>query len=179
MGWNYLSIPKLQRFHRWSLEMDTLFHSNECHFLSLLGLHLSTVTNDKRQKYCLTLHRNSHYPMIKIRRKDKTVSHTTYTYKIPIKTRPMTVPDALISLFSAFSPLCRRYCYYTRMWYYFIQNAICKISFPIFASTPNPPTNANVIIDYLEDLRNGRKFSSITFFSMKWRDVTKCKRWDR
>ena len=25
MGWNYLSIPKLQRFHRWSLGMDKEF----------------------------------------------------------------------------------------------------------------------------------------------------------
>ena len=26
MGWNYLSIPKLQRLHRWSLGMDKSFH---------------------------------------------------------------------------------------------------------------------------------------------------------
>ena len=26
VGWNYLSIPKLQRLHRWSLGMDKLFH---------------------------------------------------------------------------------------------------------------------------------------------------------
>ena len=26
MGWNYLSIPKLQRFHRWSIGMDKSFH---------------------------------------------------------------------------------------------------------------------------------------------------------
>ena len=41
MGWNYLVIPKLQRFHRWGLGMDKQFHStpyNSFDYLSLLGL---------------------------------------------------------------------------------------------------------------------------------------------
>ena len=41
MGWNYLSIPKLQRLHRWSLGMDKLFHPihyNVYNYLSMLGL---------------------------------------------------------------------------------------------------------------------------------------------
>ena len=41
MGWNYLSIAKLQRLHRWSLGMDKWFHPtlyNECNYLSMLGL---------------------------------------------------------------------------------------------------------------------------------------------
>ena len=41
MGWNYLSIPKLQQLHRWSLGMDKLFHPalhNGCNYISMLGL---------------------------------------------------------------------------------------------------------------------------------------------
>ena len=44
MGWNYLSIPKLQRLHRWSLGMDKQFHPifyNGCNYLSMLGLKLN------------------------------------------------------------------------------------------------------------------------------------------
>ena len=47
MGWNYLSIPKLQRLHRWSLGMDRQFHStlyNGCYYLSMLGLKLNHVS---------------------------------------------------------------------------------------------------------------------------------------
>ena len=47
MGWNYLSIPKLQRLHRWSLGMDKQFHPihyNVCNYLSMLGLKLNHVS---------------------------------------------------------------------------------------------------------------------------------------
>ena len=47
MGWNYLSIPKLQRLHRWSLGMDKQFHPifyNGCNYLSMLGLKLNHVS---------------------------------------------------------------------------------------------------------------------------------------
>ena len=40
MGWNYLSIPKLQRCNRWSLGMDKWFHPTlywACDYLSMLG----------------------------------------------------------------------------------------------------------------------------------------------
>ena len=44
VGWNYLSIPKLQRLHRWSLGMDKLclptFY-NGCVYLSTVGLKLN------------------------------------------------------------------------------------------------------------------------------------------
>ena len=46
MGWNYLSIPKLQRCNRWSLGMDKLFHPalyNWCDYISMLGLKLNPV----------------------------------------------------------------------------------------------------------------------------------------
>ena len=36
VGWNYLSFPKLQRLHHWSLGMDKYFHPtiyNECNYL--------------------------------------------------------------------------------------------------------------------------------------------------
>ena len=38
MGWNYLSIPKLQRCNRWSLGMDKLFHLTlyQTHYLTML-----------------------------------------------------------------------------------------------------------------------------------------------
>ena len=42
-GWNYLSIPNLQRFHLWSLGMDKLFLPTlyrACDHLSKLGLQL-------------------------------------------------------------------------------------------------------------------------------------------
>ena len=47
MGWNYLSIHKLQRLHRWSLRMDKQFHPtfyNGCNYLSMLGLKLNHVS---------------------------------------------------------------------------------------------------------------------------------------
>ena len=56
MGWNYWSIPKLQRLHRWSLGMDKWFHPtfyNECNYLSMLGLKLNHVS--KRSHWWWTL----------------------------------------------------------------------------------------------------------------------------
>ena len=47
MGWNYLSIPKLQRCNRWSLGMDKWFHPKlcwTCDYLSMLGLKLNHVS---------------------------------------------------------------------------------------------------------------------------------------
>ena len=44
--WKYLSIPKLQRLHRWSLGMDKEFHPtfyHGCSYLSMLGLNLIHV----------------------------------------------------------------------------------------------------------------------------------------
>ena len=41
MRWNSLSIPKLQRLHRWSLGIDKAFHPtlyNGCNYLFMLGL---------------------------------------------------------------------------------------------------------------------------------------------
>ena len=46
MVWKYLSIPKLQRWNRWSLGMDKLFHTtlySACDYLSMLGLKSSGV----------------------------------------------------------------------------------------------------------------------------------------
>ena len=54
MGWNYLSCPKLQRLHRWSLGMDKLFHPTlywSCDYLSVLGLKLNHVS--KRGPRCI------------------------------------------------------------------------------------------------------------------------------
>ena len=49
MGWNYLSIPKLQRLHRWSLGKDKQFHSTLYYgynYLSMAGLtHWGRVTH--------------------------------------------------------------------------------------------------------------------------------------
>ena len=42
MEWNYLSIPKLQRLHRWSLGMDKLFCPT-----FLLGMWLITYAGIK------------------------------------------------------------------------------------------------------------------------------------
>ena len=46
MWWNYLSIPKRQRLHRWKFEMDTWFHPtlyDRWIYLSMLGLKLIHV----------------------------------------------------------------------------------------------------------------------------------------
>ena len=46
MEWNYLSIPKLQRLHRWSLEMDKWFHPTlyqRGDYSSMLGLKLNML----------------------------------------------------------------------------------------------------------------------------------------
>ena len=46
MGWNYLSIPKLQWYNRWSLGMDALFNPtlyDSCNYFSMLGLKLIHV----------------------------------------------------------------------------------------------------------------------------------------
>ena len=48
MGWNYLSIPKLQRLHGWNLRMDKWFHPTlytGCNYLFMLGLKLNHVGN--------------------------------------------------------------------------------------------------------------------------------------
>ena len=47
MGWNYLSIPKLQRLHRWSLGMDKKSHPLlywACDYLSMLVLKLNHIS---------------------------------------------------------------------------------------------------------------------------------------
>ena len=47
MGWNYLSIPNLQRSNRWSLRMDRYFHLTlykACTYLSMLGWKLNHVS---------------------------------------------------------------------------------------------------------------------------------------
>ena len=47
VGWNYVSIPKLQWYHRWSLGMDDLFHRTSywgCNYLSMLKLTLNHVS---------------------------------------------------------------------------------------------------------------------------------------
>ena len=49
MRWNYLSIPKLQRLHRWSLGVDKWFHLTRIimgvvNYLSMLGLKLIHVS---------------------------------------------------------------------------------------------------------------------------------------
>ena len=52
----YLSIPKLQRLHRWSLIMDNQFHFtlyNGCNHLFMLGLKLKHVS--KRGWWCFIL----------------------------------------------------------------------------------------------------------------------------
>ena len=54
MGWNYLSIPKLQRCNRWSLGMNKYFHPtlhNECNYLSILvkGAQGLNMSNSQRQ----------------------------------------------------------------------------------------------------------------------------------
>ena len=53
VGWNYLSITKLQQCNRWSLGMDKLFHPtvyNGCNYLSMLGLMLNPVSKSGPQK---------------------------------------------------------------------------------------------------------------------------------
>ena len=45
--WNYVSIPKLQRCNRWSLEMDKNFHPSlhcACEYLSMLGFKSNHVS---------------------------------------------------------------------------------------------------------------------------------------
>ena len=60
VGWNYLSIPKLQRLHRWSLRIDkyiypTLF--NGCNYLSMLVLKLIHLS--KRGQWSLAINDSS------------------------------------------------------------------------------------------------------------------------
>ena len=52
MRWNYLSIPKLQRLHRWSLGMDKFhpIHYNGCNYLSMLGLKLNHVSKSGHRR---------------------------------------------------------------------------------------------------------------------------------
>ena len=54
VGWNYLSIPKLQLFHCWSFGMDRSLHPTlyrTCNYLSILGLKFIHVS--KRGPRCL------------------------------------------------------------------------------------------------------------------------------
>ena len=51
MGWNCLSIPKLQRLHHWSLAMGKYFHPthyNGCDYLCMSGLMLIHVKRGPR-----------------------------------------------------------------------------------------------------------------------------------
>ena len=80
MGWNYLSIHKLQRLHRWSLGMDKQFHPTlywTCDYLSMLGLKFNHVSkrdhrctdcvwwnNETRQMICISHHRHMSYTII-------------------------------------------------------------------------------------------------------------------
>ena len=63
MRWNYLSIPKLQRLHRWSLGMDKQFHPihyNGCNYLSMLGLKLNHVSKRGHcRPYCIRFFDNT------------------------------------------------------------------------------------------------------------------------
>ena len=55
MGWNYSSISKLQLLHRWSLGIDTWFHStlySVCDYLSILGLKLIHVNKSWLWTHC-------------------------------------------------------------------------------------------------------------------------------
>ena len=56
VGWNYLSIPKLQRCNRWSLGMDKQFHLTlyqTCNYLSMLGLKLNHVKKGLLEVKCV------------------------------------------------------------------------------------------------------------------------------
>ena len=49
MGWNYLSISKLQRFQRWSLGIDMRFDPtlyNGCKYLSMLRLMVKHISKN-------------------------------------------------------------------------------------------------------------------------------------
>ena len=55
MGWSYISIPKLQRLHRWSLGMDKSFHPTlywAYDHLSMMGLKLIPVNKRAPWRYC-------------------------------------------------------------------------------------------------------------------------------
>ena len=57
MGWNYLSIPKLQRCNRWSLGMDKLFHPTLYQvydYLSMLWLKLNHVSKSGHRLPCVS-----------------------------------------------------------------------------------------------------------------------------
>ena len=58
MGWNYLSIPKLQRCNRWSLGMDEQFHLRlnwACNYLSMMGLKLIHVSKSGHRFWVLNI----------------------------------------------------------------------------------------------------------------------------
>ena len=61
MGWNYLSILKLQRCNRWSLGMDKSFHPTvywACNYLSMLRLKLNYAS--KRGPWIPVIHCHLH-----------------------------------------------------------------------------------------------------------------------
>ena len=67
MGWNYLSIPKLQRCNRWSLGMDKLFRRRlyqACNYLSMLGLQLNHVSKRGHWVECDDHHNRGHVHML-------------------------------------------------------------------------------------------------------------------
>ena len=55
LGWNFLSIPKLQRLHRWSLRMDNQFHPtlcNVCDYLCMMDVQSLGKKNTTKRKPC-------------------------------------------------------------------------------------------------------------------------------
>ena len=79
MEWNYLSIPKLQLWNRWSLGMDKWFNLtlySVCDYLSMLGLKLNHVykrgSRYRQHRGLVSIHKKNNFPgmripMIKIR----------------------------------------------------------------------------------------------------------------
>ena len=54
VGWNYLSIPKLERYNHWSLGMDMYLHPTlywACDYLSMLELKLNHVSKRATDGY--------------------------------------------------------------------------------------------------------------------------------
>ena len=84
MGWNYLSIPKLQRCNRWSLRMDKQFHPTfyqACNYLSMLGLKLNHVS--KRGHWSAPIpYLNRRYFFIDVYKTYTTYDFVSKTFKI-------------------------------------------------------------------------------------------------
>ena len=122
MGWNYLSIPKLQRLYRLSLGMDKYFHPTlywACDYLSMLGLKLNHVSKRGHSRQCYVMPKIEHQSIS---------SHLSYLINSDIELYAIITPQfVLINCCSAMDRTGMSLTFSAKKMYFKILSAKCRI----------------------------------------------------